>query len=132
MPRQQGLAMRILWKGFSAQTAIGLGGMLIHWQIFFVLTSAVQATQSASNFAAFCIAAAFSFYMNALYTFETGTSVLAYLGFMSVMGVLSYGTGEFGDARNLPGLATVSVFSLLNLLLGYCFFRFVLFRGRQT
>lgn len=124
--------MRILWKGFSAQTAIGLGGMLIHWQIFFVFTSAVQATQSASNFAAFCIAAAFSFYMNALYTFETGTSVLAYLGFMSVMGVLSYGTGEFGDARNLPGLATVSVFSLLNLLLGYCFFRFVLFRRRQT
>ncbi len=78
--------MRILWKGFSAQTAIGLAGALIHWQIFFVLSSAAQFDQSASNFAAFCIAAAFSFYMSALYTFETGTSVLAYLMFVSVMG----------------------------------------------
>ncbi|WP_409316041.1 GtrA family protein [Pseudomonas sp. KCJK9016] len=124
--------MRILWKGFSAQTAIGLAGTLIHWQLFFVLIGAVQATQSASNFVAFCIAAATSFYMNALYTFETGTSVLAYLGFMGVMGVLSYGTGVVGDARSLPALATVSMFSLLNLLLGYCFFRFVLFRRNQS
>jgi len=124
--------MRIFWKGFPAQTAIGLAGTLIHWQIFFVLTSAVQVDQSASNFAAFCIAASFAFYMNALYTFETGTSVAAYLMFIGVMGALSYGVGLFADARNLSGLVTVSVFSLLDLLLGYCFFRFVLFRGRQS
>ncbi|NYH10134.1 GtrA family protein [Pseudomonas moraviensis] len=124
--------MQILWKGFPAQTVIGLAATLIHWQIFFVLTSAVQFDQAASNFAAFCIAASFAFYMNALYTFETGTSVAAYLGFMSVMGVLSFVAGWFGDARHLPGLATLSVFSLLNLLLGYCFFRFVLFRGQQS
>ncbi|MDI2141053.1 MULTISPECIES: GtrA family protein [unclassified Pseudomonas] len=122
--------MRILWKGFSAQTAIGLAGTLIHWQIFFVLTSAFQATQSASNFAAFCIAAAFSFYMNALYTFEKRTSVEAYLMFIGVMGTLSYSVGLVADARNLSGLMTVSMFSLLDLVLGYCFFRFVLFRGR--
>jgi putative flippase GtrA len=124
--------MRILWKRFAAQTAIGLAGTLIHWQIFFVLTSAVQLDQSASNFAAFCIAASFSFYMNALYTFETGTSLLAYLMFMSVMGVLSYGVGVFADSRHLQGLTTVSAFSLMNLLLGYCFLRFVLYRGRQS
>ncbi|AMQ86815.1 GtrA family protein [Pseudomonas sp. 22105] len=123
--------MRILWKGFPAQTAIGLAATLVHWQIFFVLSSAVQLDQSASNFAAFCIAASFSFYMNALYTFETRTSVVAYLMFMSVMGVLSYGVGVFADSRNLPGLVTVSGFSLMNLLLGYCFFRFVLCRERQ-
>jgi len=70
--------------------------------------------------------------MNALYTFETGTSVAAYLMFIGVMGALSYGVGLFADARNLSGLVTVSVFSLLDLLLGYCFFRFVLFRGRQS
>lgn len=124
--------MRILWKGFPAQTAIGLAGTLIHWQIFFVLNSAVQLDQAASNFAAFCVAASFAFYMNALYTFETGTSVLAYLMFISVMGALSYGTGVIADAWSLPGLVTVSVFSLLDLLLGYCFFRFVLFRRSRT
>ncbi|MBH3405268.1 GtrA family protein [Pseudomonas glycinae] len=123
--------MRILWKGFPAQTAIGLAATLVHWQIFFVLSSAVQLDQAASNFAAFCVAASFAFYMNALYTFETGTSVLAYLMFMSVMGVLSYGVGVFADSRNLPGLVTVSGFSLMNLLLGYCFFRFVLCRERK-
>ncbi|MDP9710512.1 UNVERIFIED_ORG: putative flippase GtrA [Pseudomonas fluorescens] len=121
-----------MWKGFPAQTAIGLAATLVHWQVFFVLTSAVQLDQAASNFAAFCIAASFAFYMNALYTFETGTSVLAYLMFISVMGALSYGTGVIADAWSLPGLVTVSVFSLLDLLLGYCFFRFVLFRGRQA
>jgi len=52
--------------------------------------------------------------------------------FISVMGALSYGTGVIADAWSLPGLVTVSVFSLLDLLLGYCFFRFVLFRGRQA
>ena len=124
--------MRILWKGFPAQTAIGLAATLVHWQVFFVLTSAVQLDQAASNFAAFCIAASFAFYMNALYTFETGTSVLAYLMFISVMGALSYGTGVIADAWSLPGLVTVSVFSLLDLLLGYCFFRFVLFRRSRT
>ncbi|WJK08811.1 GtrA family protein [Pseudomonas fluorescens] len=122
--------MRIFWKGFPAQTAIGLAATLVHWQVFFVLTSAAQLDQAASNFAAFCIAASFAFYMNALYTFETGTSVPAYLMFIGVMGVLSYGTGLIADARSLPGLVTVSVFSLLDLLLGYGFFRFVLFRGQ--
>ncbi|WP_246226559.1 GtrA family protein [Pseudomonas atagonensis] len=112
--------------------AIGVAGTLIHWQIFFVLTSAIQLDQSASNFAAFCIAAAFAFYMNALYTFETGTSVAAYLIFISVIGGLSYGVGLFADVRNLPGLVTVTVFTLLEMLLGFGFFRFVLFRGRQT
>lgn len=124
--------MNILWKGFSAQAAIGAASTLVHWQIFFVLTSATQLDQAASSFAAFCISASFSFYMNALYTFETGTSVLVYLGFIGVMGILSYGVGAVADARNLPGLATVLVFSLLNLLLGYCVFRFVLFRARAA
>lgn len=115
-------------KGFSALTVIGVADGLIHWQIFFVLCSAVGLKQAASNFAAFCVAAAFSFYVNALYTFETRTSVSGYLLFIGLMGVLSFGIGMFADEHQLPGLLTVAVFSALNLLLGYCFFRFVLFR----
>lgn len=119
-------------KGFSATGVIGVVDALIHWQIFFVLYTAVGLDQAASNFAAFCVAASFSFYVNALYTFERETSVFAYLMFIVVMGALSFGVGVIADARHLPGLVTVAVFSLMNILLGYCFFRFVLFRVRRT
>ena len=42
-------------KGFPALTVIGIADALIHWQIFFVLCSAIGLTQAASNFAAFCV-----------------------------------------------------------------------------
>ncbi|WP_064118964.1 GtrA family protein [Pseudomonas fluorescens] len=119
-------------KGFSALTVIGIADGLIHWQIFFVLCTAAGLTQAASNFAAFCVAAAFSFYVNMLYTFDSRTSVLGYLLFIVVMGALSFAIGAFADARGLPGLLTVGVFTLVNLLLGYCFFRFFLLHERES
>ncbi|MNB56190.1 hypothetical protein D3C87_522170 [compost metagenome] len=118
-------------KGFSALTVIGIADGLIHWQIFFVLCTAAELTQAASNFAAFCVAAMFSFYVNMLYTFDSRTSVLGYLLFIVVMGALSFAIGAIADTRDLPGLLTVAVFTLLNLLLGYSFFRFVLFRRQR-
>lgn len=119
-------------KGFSVTGVIGMVDAFIHWQIFFVLYIAVGLDQAASNFAAFCVAASFSFYVNALYRFERETSVFAYLMFIVVMGALSFGVGVIADARHLPGLVTVAVFSLMNTLSGYCFFRFVLFRVRRA
>lgn len=118
-------------KGLSAIIVIGLADALIHWQIFFVLCAAVGLDQAASNFAAFCVAAAFSFYVNALYTFENQTSVSAYLGFIGVMGATSFGVGQIADIYKLPGLMTVTTFTVINLLLGYSFFRYVLFRERS-
>ncbi|NNA57098.1 MULTISPECIES: GtrA family protein [Pseudomonas] len=119
-------------KGFSAITVIGLADALIHWQVFFVLRSAAGLDQAASNFAAFCVAAAFSFYVNALYTFERETSIFAYLMFIGLMGAVSFGVGVIADARQLPGLVTLASFSFLNIFLGYCFFRFVLFRQQRS
>lgn len=119
-------------KGFSVLTVIGFADGLIHWQIFFVLCTAVGLTQAASNFAAFCVAAAFSFYVNMLYTFDRRTSVFGYLLFIVVMGGVSFGIGSIADARHWPGLITVGVFTLANLLAGYCFFKFVLFRRQHS
>ncbi|MGN4048361.1 GtrA family protein [Pseudomonas sp. SM4] len=119
-------------KGFSALMIIGLADGLIHWQVFFVLCSAFGLTQAASNFAAFCVAAAFSFYMNALYTFESGTCVCTYLLFIAMMGGVSFAMGSLADTFNWPGLVTVASFTGPNLLLGYVFFRFVLFRGQRV
>ena len=119
-------------KGFPALTVIGIADALIHWQIFFVLCSAIGLTQAASNFGAFCVAAAFSFYVNLLYTFDSETSVLGYLLFMGLMAGASFGIGAIADTHGWHGLLTVTVFSVLNLTLGYCFFRFVLFRQQRS
>jgi len=119
-------------KGLAASIVIGLADGLIHWQIFFVLCSAVGLKQAASNFAAFCITAAFSFYLNALYIFERETPMFLYLIFVVLMATVSFGVGLVGDVWRLSGLVTVASFSLLNVVSGYCAFRFVLFRGQWT
>ena len=41
--------------------------------------------------------------------------------------------GDLGSLPVVVGLAIIwTVFTALNLILGYCFFRFVLFRGQRT
>lgn len=124
--------MKALWKVFSSYTVVGLANALIHWQIFFVLTSAVELNQAASNFAAFCVAAVFSFYMNALYTFDAKVSVVGYLLFICFMGLMSYGIGRVADVWRLHGLITVTSFSLLSLLCGFFFSKYVVFRGEEA
>ncbi|MBT2338536.1 MULTISPECIES: GtrA family protein [Pseudomonas] len=118
-------------RGFSALMVIGLANGLIHWQVFFVLRSAVGLSQAVSNLMAFCVATAFSFYVNALYIFEPGAPRRGYLPLNAAMAGLSYGIGAAGDARNLPGWVALVSFSLLNLAIGYGFFRFVVFRRRD-
>lgn len=120
--------MKALWKGFSTYAVVGLANTLIHWQIFYVLSTAAELSQAASNLAAYCVAATFSFYVNTLYTLDNKSSVVAYLLFIGFMGVMSYGVGLLGDLWQLHGLATVSLFSLLCLVCGFFFSNFVLLR----
>ncbi|AHL35729.1 sugar translocase [Pseudomonas brassicacearum] len=123
--------MKTLWKGFFSYSLVGLANTLIHWQIFFVLRVAFGLNQALSNFTAFCVAASFSFYVNALYTFEAKTSVLGYVLFLFVMGTLSFIVGYLGDRWHVHGLLTVAVFSLLSLVIGFLLSRFVVFRGHR-
>ncbi|WP_434574474.1 GtrA family protein [Pseudomonas sp. Z3-6] len=122
--------MNAIWKRFFSYSLVGIANTLIHWQIFFVLRVGAGLDQSTSNFAAFCVAATFSFYVNALYTFEAKPSVLGTVLFLGFMGALSYIVGSLGDRWHLHGLLTVAGFSLLSLLLGFLFYRFVAFRER--
>ncbi|RON09433.1 sugar translocase [Pseudomonas brassicacearum] len=124
--------MKTLWKGFSSYTVVGVANALIHWQIFFVLTTAAELNQAISNFSAFCVAASFSFYVNALYTFDAKVSVRRYLLFIGFMGVLSLGVGMVGDRWRIHGLVTVLVFSLLSLVCGFFYSKFVVFRGCES
>jgi membrane protein implicated in regulation of membrane protease activity len=69
--------------------------------------------------------------VNVLYTFERNTSVLGYLLFIGGMGGVSFAIGLLADAQHWHGLVTVASFTLLNLLAGYLFFRFVLLREHR-
>ena len=124
--------MKALWKGFCSYTVIGVANTFIHWQIFYVLTTAADLSQAASNFAAFCVAASFSFYVNALYTFDATVSILRYLLFIGFMGLLSFGVGLFADRWRIHGLVTVASFSLLSLFCGFFFSKFVVFRESEA
>jgi putative flippase GtrA len=116
----------------SSYYVIGVANTLIHWQIFFLLSVAFGLTQAASNLAAFCVAASFSFYMNALYTFDAKASFGGYLLFMLAMGALSLGVGHVGDVWRLHGLLTVVLFSALSLVFGFLFSKYVVFRERDV
>lgn len=120
-----------MMKGSSALMVIALVNGLIHCQVFFLLYGAVGLTQATSNLTAFCVAAAFSFYVNVLFIFEPGESWRGYLLFNCAIGIASYGIGSIGDGLDLPGWETVALYFLLNLTTGYSFFRFKLLRGRQ-
>ena len=124
--------MRLSYKGLSSYTVIGVANTLIHWQIFFLLSVGFGLTHAASNLAAFCVAASFSFYMNALYTFDAKASVGGYLLFMLAMGALSLGVGHVGDVWRLHGLLTVALFSALSLVFGFLFSKYVVFRERDV
>jgi putative flippase GtrA len=128
----QGSDMKALWKEFSIYAVIGVANTLIHWQLFYVLTTAAELSQAVSNFSAFCVAATFSFYVHALYTFEAGASVLRYLLYVFFMGGMSFVVGHYADVWKIHGLVTVGSFSLLSLVCGFFFSRFVLYGEREA
>ncbi|WPN99398.1 GtrA family protein [Pseudomonas sp. MUP55] len=123
--------MAQLWKGFTRYTVIGAANTVIHWQLFFVLRAAFELSQALSNLLAFCAAASFSFYMNALFTFAMPASFGRYLLFMGCMGGLSLGVGALGDYLRMPGIITVVVFSLVSLVCGFLLSRWVVFAERS-
>ncbi len=119
-----------LWKGFSSYTVIGIANTLIHWQLFFVFRTALDLSQTVSNFLAFCAAASFSFYVNAIHTFSAPASLPRYVLFMLCMGALSLGVGWLADRWQAPGIVTVAAFSLISLVCGFLLARYVVFRER--
>ncbi|MFK9006254.1 GtrA family protein [Pseudomonas pergaminensis] len=122
--------MTRLWKGFSSYTVIGVANTVIHWQLFFVFRAAFDLSQAISNFFAFCVAASFSFYVNAIYTFAVPASLPRYGLFMLCMGGLSLGVGWLADRWRVAGIVTVLVFSLVSLVSGFLLSRWVVFRER--
>lgn len=124
--------MSRVWKGFSTYSVIGVVNTFIHWQLFFVLRVAFDASQALSNFLAFCAAASFSFYANAFFTFAMPSSLWRYLMFMMCMGGVSLAVGGLADYWQLPGMVTVVVFSLISLVIGFLLSKWLVFSVRTS
>lgn len=124
--------MARLWMGFSCYSVIGVANTVIHWQLFFVFRAAFDLSQALSNFLAFCVAATFSFFANATFTFGMSASVGRYLLFIFSLGCLSLAVGLLADCWRLPGLVTVLVFSLASLVCGFLLSKFLVFRRCES
>jgi putative flippase GtrA len=128
----QGTDMKASWKEFSTHALVGVANTLIYWQLFYVLTTAAELSQAASNVSAFGVAAAFSLYVHALYTFDAKYSVLRYLVYLCFMGLMSFVVGHFADVWKIHGWVTLASFSLLSLNCGLLISRFILFSEREV
>lgn len=109
---------------------IGILNTAIHWLVFFILHLQGQLSQSFSNLYAFAVAVTFSFFCNARFTFRDRPTLKRYLLFTSFMGAISWLTGDVGDRLALPPLATVVVFSLISLIMGFFYSKYIVFRSK--
>jgi putative flippase GtrA len=117
-----------IWGYFARYTSIGVLNTLIHWCVFFTAYFWLGLNQAYSNLLGFMVAASFSFFGNARYTFKSGVSWVRYFLFVLFMGALSLAVGFVSDTLKLPALVTLIVFSGLSLIVGFFYSRHVVFR----
>jgi putative flippase GtrA len=123
--------MNRIWEGFATYVLVGIANTVIHWQLFFILRIAYDLSQAYSNLWAFCAAASFSYYVNALYTFAIPTSLGRYLKFMLCIGGLSFALGKLGDQMQWPGGVTLTVYSAASLVAGFLISKWLMYRVRE-
>lgn len=115
-------------KLFSKYAFIGILNTLIHWCIFALCLYAFHTSQALANFAGFVIAVSFSFYANAKFTFNSTTTTLRYMLYVGFMGTISAAVGWAGDIAKMPPLITLVLFSLISLMCGFIYSKYIVFR----
>ncbi len=120
----------MMLKIFAQYSSIGVINTLIHWALFGMLY-ALGATQSIANFFAFCVAVTFSFFANARWTFNSQATGLRYLLYVLFMGALALGVGRAADFFAINPIVTLIVFSLVSLIAGFLYSRFIVFRIKK-
>ncbi|AOP43193.1 GtrA family protein [Edwardsiella piscicida] len=114
---------------FIKYVMIGILNTALHWAVFFTLHSQAALSQSFSNLYAFIVAVTFSFFCNARFTFQDRPTLKRYLLFTSFMGFLSWLTGYLGDRLHIAPLLTVMAFSLISLIMGFFYSKYIVFRS---
>lgn len=114
---------------FIKYIIVGIFNTAIHVGVFTAMQVAGNG-QALSNLVAFIIATSFSFLGNAWFTFRVPVSLMRYVVFVAGMGSISVWVGHLADGRGWAPWLTVGLFSLVSLLLGFAFARWV-FREKR-
>ncbi|QXI46870.1 GtrA family protein [Pseudomonas anuradhapurensis] len=114
---------------FFKYLLVGVCNTATHAAVFTSML-AFGGDQAVSNLVAFTVALSFSFLANARFTFRVPLSLSRYLWFVAGMGSLSVSLGYLGDRLGWQPMVTVTLFSLLSLVLGFLFSRWV-FREKR-
>lgn len=114
-------------KLFARYASVGVINTMIHWIVFTALYMSGQ-SQSISNFSAFCVAVTFSFFANARWTFSAEATTIRYMIYVFFMGALATATGWYGDKLSLSPVITLITFSLISLICGFVYSKYIVFR----
>ncbi|MEE1886963.1 GtrA family protein [Pseudomonas carassii] len=123
--------MRGSVPAFFRYVVVGLFNTTLHIVVFTAMRVFAGADQATSNLIAFFAALSFSFVANAWFTFQAPISLIRYLTFVIVMGSLSFTVGCAADLLGWPSIVTVLVFSLISLLLGFLFSKWLFTQRRK-
>lgn len=115
-------------KLFSKYAFIGVLNTLIHWCVFAISLYVFCTSQALANLAGFVIAVSFGFYANAKFTFNSTTTALKYMLYVGFMGTISAAIGWAGDMTKMPPLITLILFSLISLMCGFVYSKYIVFR----
>ena len=115
-------------KIFAKYTSIGVINTIIHWLVFLVCVYLLNTNQSIANLLGFTFAVTFSFFANAKFTFKASVSIVKYILYVGFMGLLSVVTGWLSDIHKLPPIVTLVVFSVISLICGFFYSRYIVFK----
>lgn len=118
-------------KRFARYTSVGVLNTLIHWAIFAFCIYGFHTSQALANLVGFIVAVSFSFFANARYTFRTSPSLIRYLLYVAFMGSMSIAVGWGADYSGLAPVFTLVNFSIISLICGFIYSRFIVFRNAE-
>lgn len=113
---------------FVKYLIVGVANTLVHAIVFFL--GILFLSQSLANLLAFFVAATFSFFVNAKFTFKASPKKWKYFSFLGFMGGLSYFVGYFCDNLQILPIFTFILHCILSLGIGFLFSKF-LFKERD-
>lgn len=112
---------------FVKYLIVGIANTLVHAVFFFL--GILFLSQSLANLIAFFVAASFSFFVNAKFTFKAAPEKWKYFSFLTFMGALSYSVGYLCDNLRIAPAFTFILHCFLSLGIGFLFSKF-LFKER--
>ncbi|AJI94180.1 hypothetical protein BD65_821 [Yersinia ruckeri] len=116
---------------FAKYSSVGVVNTALHWFVFFFFYYGGLEPQATSNLIAFSVAVTFSFLVNARFTFRQPASLKRYLLYVPFMGALSWLIGSYADSQNISPIITIILFSLLNLVVGFIYSKYIVFRTKS-